>query len=149
MSSHVLKHVWLVGRLALSVPAFWMMKLILPKPPIGAFELAVANLSSFPRSSEFLSFTNFQKFLTTSVESSYPPSYLVFFSKASKSKSGMPMTNNSNSSGGWSLPQCASRQFGSGPTVFLRCQQVPNARTAAQILPCWLLSLILYSRHLV
>jgi hypothetical protein len=61
----------------------------------------------------------------------------------------MPMTNNSNSSGGWSLPQCASRQFGSGPTVFLRCQQVPNARTAAQILLCWLLSLILYLRHLV
>ena len=149
MSSHVLKHVWIVGRLALSVPAFWMMKLILPKPPIGAFELAVANFSSFPRSSELLSFTNFQKFLATSVDSSYPPSYLVFFFKASKSKSGMPTTNNSNSSGGWSLPQCASRQFGSGPTVFLRCPQVPNARTAAQILPCWLLSLILYSRHLV
>ena len=41
--------------------------------------------------------------------------------------------DNSNSSGGWSLPQCASRQFGSGPTVFLRCQQVPNASTAAEI----------------
>jgi hypothetical protein len=62
MSSHVLKHVWLVGRLALSVPAFWMMKLILPKPPMGAFELAVANFSSFPRLSKLLSFTNFQKF---------------------------------------------------------------------------------------
>jgi hypothetical protein len=39
-----------------------MMKLILPKPPMGAFELAVANFSSFPRLSKLLSFTNFQKF---------------------------------------------------------------------------------------